>query len=79
MGVGINEYANMLMMFAARWGKMRSGSRMPSARRVDKLIDPKMVVAEWWRAAQTISLEDGDGTALRWKYHCDTVAAVVPR
>jgi len=65
IGVGINEYANTLIMFAARWGRIRSGSRMPSAKSVDKLIDPKMVVDEWWRAAHTISLEDGAGTALR--------------
>jgi hypothetical protein len=38
-----------------------------------------MVVIACPRAAETISLEDVAGTALRWKYHWDTVAAVVLR
>ena len=50
---------------------------MTSAIRVDKLIVPKRVVVECPNAAVTISLEVGEGTAFRWKYHWETVAAVV--
>ena len=40
---------------------------------------PKRVVVAWLNAARTTSREVGAGMALRWKYHCDTVAAVVER
>jgi hypothetical protein len=50
---------------------------MRSAIRVDKQMVPKRVVIAWLNAAATISLEVGEGTIFRWKYHWDTVAAVV--
>lgn len=75
----MNEYENMLMMLAARCGNTRRGSRIPNASKVDKLMVPKIVVSACPRAADTTSVDDGAGTAFRWKYHCDTVAAVVPR
>jgi hypothetical protein len=50
---------------------------MRSAIRVDRQIVPKRVVIAWLNAAATISLEVGEGTTFRWKYHWDTVAAVV--
>jgi hypothetical protein len=42
---------------------------MRSAIRVDRQIVPKRVVIARLNAAATISLEVGEGTTFRWKYH----------
>ena len=67
------------MTLIKRLGKMRRGKRITRASSVEKDIVPKSVVVEWPKAAVTTSLEDGEGTIFRWKYHCETVAAVVAR
>jgi len=77
IGVGISEYANMLITPINRRGRTSRGSRIIRASNVDKLMVPKRVVVACVKAADTISLDVGVGTTLRWKYHCDTVAAVV--
>lgn len=79
IGVGTNEYANILTTPIMRLGKRSSGSRITSAMSVERLMVPKRVVVAWFNAAATISREEGAGTVLRWKYHCETVAAVVAR
>lgn len=77
IGVGIKEYAKMEIMLVKRVGRTNNGNRTSNAISVERLTVPKSVVVEWLSAAMTISLDDGEGTAFRWKYHCETVAAVV--
>jgi hypothetical protein len=79
MGVGIREYAKMAIAPMRRRGRTRRGRRIRRARRVERQIVPKRVVVAWLNAARTTSRDVGAGLALRWKYHCDTVAAVVER
>jgi len=73
----MNEYAKMLMIPTTLLGRIRRGNRISSASNVERAIVPKRVVVECWKAAITTSLDEGEGTTLRWKYHCETVAAVV--
>src|SRR3569833_2608290 len=76
---GMKEKKNRPSSLLNRCGRRSSGSRMTRARSVDRLMVPKLVVSEWFSAAATTSREDGVGCAFRWKYHCETVAPVVPR
>jgi len=79
MGAGMRVCANRAMTAVRRLGSMRIGSRMSKASSVEKEIVPKMVVVAWEKAAETTSRDGIFGLALRWKYHCETVAAVVER
>lgn len=79
IGAGIREYAKMAIAPIRRRGRTSRGRRIRRARRVERQIVPKRVVVAWLNAAMTTSLEVGAGMLLRWKYHCDTVAAVVDR
>jgi hypothetical protein len=78
-GVGIREYANMLTTDIRRRGRINIGRRMRRPSNEDKQTVPKSVVVACTTAAVTISLELGEGSTFRWKYHWETVAAVVVR
>src|SRR5271156_6237646 len=69
----------MLKAPTKRRGRMIRGKRMSSARNEERQIVPNSVVIACTKAAITIALEVGEGSAFLWKYHCDTVAAVVAR
>lgn len=50
---------------------------MSTARNEERQIVPNSVVIACTNAVITIALDVGEGSTFRWKYHCDTVAAVV--
>src|SRR5271169_4724697 len=69
----------MLKAPTRRRGRITSGNRISRGRNEERQMVPNSVVIACIKAAITIALEVGDGSAFRWKYHCDTVAAVVAR
>jgi hypothetical protein len=58
-------------------GATKSGRRTRRASAAQREMEPKMVEVLWWSAAESMALEEGVGSACRWKYHCETVAAEV--
>lgn len=76
---GMTVYEQIPARARTRRGRIRKGRRISSARRVDRQIVPKRVVVAWEKAALITWRDVGAGTERRWKYHCDTVAAVVAR
>ena len=77
IGVGIQADAMLVTVVPMRRGRNTSGARIRRDKSVDSQILPKMEVEAWLTAARTISRDGAAGPAFRWKYHCETVAAVV--
>ena len=77
-GPGIRRKKNHWNHQVTRRGNTRSGTRQTRETKEDRQTVPKRAEKVWEAAAETTVLEDvPGGMECRWKYHCDTVAAVV--
>ena len=76
---GRTVYEHSPAIEVRRRGRTRKGRRIASARMVEKQIVPKIVVVAWVTAARMTAWDEGAGMERRWKYHWETVAAVVAR
>lgn len=76
---GMIQYAHIPSTPLSLPGRIMSGSRMRRERKVLRQTVPNKAPVAWRKLAFTTSALLGCGTARRWKYHCDTTAAVVAR
>ena len=79
IGVGTIEYAHIAIMPAMRRGRTMRGSRTASEIKVERQMVPAMVYEACVNEACTTVEAGGVGVVFRWKYHWETVAAVVAR
>ena len=77
-GPGTMRKKNHCIHHVIRRGNTNSGIRQMREMNDDKHTVPRRTEKVWATAARTIAF-DGvlGGIECRWKYHCDTVAAVV--
>lgn len=75
--VGTIENAQRVTRLAMRRGRMIKGKRINNDRKVERQMVPSMGPVACMNEARTTVVDDGAGTLKRWKYHCETVAAVV--